>query len=51
MLALIHTCVRVRDVDDLDALLAKLAQKGIEPEKPRYAPGGREAVGRIPERC
>ena len=29
-------------VDDLDALLAELAPKGIEPEKPPYAPGGRE---------
>jgi lactoylglutathione lyase len=34
-------------VDDLDALLAKLAAAGIEPEKPPYAPGGREEVGRI----
>src|ERR1700742_2770388 len=34
-------------VDDLDALLAELATKGIEPEKPPYAPGGREDVGRI----
>jgi lactoylglutathione lyase len=87
-LALVHTCVRVRDidasvrfyealgferrgkldfgqaynvylglpgdgdhialtVDDLDGLLARLAQDGIEPEKPPYAPGGREEVGRI----
>jgi len=29
-------------VDDLDGLLAKLAEQGIEPEKPPYAPGGRE---------
>jgi len=29
-------------VDDLDALLATLARQGIEPEKPPYAPGGRE---------
>jgi lactoylglutathione lyase len=29
-------------VDDLDALLSDLAGKGIEPEKPPYAPGGRE---------
>ena len=29
-------------VDDLDAMLAKLAEQGIEPEKPPYAPGGRE---------
>ena len=34
-------------VDDLDGLLAKLADHGIEPEKPPYAPGGREDVGRI----
>jgi lactoylglutathione lyase len=29
-------------VDDLDRLLDRLAQNGIEPEKPPYAPGGRE---------
>lgn len=29
-------------VDDLDALLAELAQAGFEPDKPPYAPGGRE---------
>src|SRR3954447_3137645 len=29
-------------VDDLDALLAGLAEQGIEPEKPPYHPGGRE---------
>ena len=29
-------------VDDLDSLLAKLAEQGIEPEKPPFAPGGRE---------
>lgn len=34
-------------VDDLDALLARLAAAGVEPEKPPYAPGGREQVGRI----
>jgi lactoylglutathione lyase len=34
-------------VDDLDALLSRLSQNGIEPEKPPYAPGGREEVGRI----
>ena len=34
-------------VDDLDSLLAELAEAGIEPEKPPYAPGGREEVGRI----
>jgi len=29
-------------VDDLDAMLAKLAERGIQPEKPPYAPGGRD---------
>jgi lactoylglutathione lyase len=29
-------------VEDLDGLLATLAGQGIEPEKPPYAPGGRE---------
>jgi lactoylglutathione lyase len=29
-------------VDDLDALLKSLAAQGIEPEKPPYAPGGRD---------
>jgi lactoylglutathione lyase len=29
-------------VDDLDRLLGRLAENGIEPEKPPYAPGGRE---------
>ena len=29
-------------VDDLDALLERLATHGIEPEKPPFAPGGRE---------
>jgi lactoylglutathione lyase len=29
-------------VDDLDGLLASLAEAGIEPEKPPYAPGDRE---------
>jgi lactoylglutathione lyase len=29
-------------VEDLDALLERLAAQGIEPEKPPYAPGGRE---------
>jgi lactoylglutathione lyase len=31
-------------VDDLDGLLARLADQGIEPEKPPYAPGGREGI-------
>src|ERR671924_860944 len=29
-------------VDDLDAMLARLAEQGIEPEKPPYHPGCRE---------
>lgn len=29
-------------VEDLDGLLAALAAAGIEPEKPPYAPGGRD---------
>jgi lactoylglutathione lyase len=29
-------------VDDLDRLLDRMAQNGIEPETPPYAPGGRE---------
>jgi lactoylglutathione lyase len=29
-------------VDDLDAMLARLAEQGIQPEKPPYHPGGRE---------
>jgi lactoylglutathione lyase len=29
-------------VDDLDGLLERLAEQGLEPEKPPYAPGGRE---------
>src|SRR5215212_6596431 len=29
-------------VDDLDAMVAQLAEQGIEPEKPPYHPGGRE---------
>src|SRR6201992_3032820 len=32
-------------VDDLDALLQQLAEHDITPEKPPYAPGGREEVG------
>jgi lactoylglutathione lyase len=34
-------------VEDLDALLAKLADQGIEPERAPYAPGGRPEIGRI----
>jgi lactoylglutathione lyase len=29
-------------VEDLDELLARLAEQGIEPEKPPYGPGGRD---------
>lgn len=32
-------------VDDLDGLLASLAEVGIEPEKPAYAPGGERSTG------
>jgi lactoylglutathione lyase len=31
-------------VEDLDGLLERLAAEGIEPEKPPYAPGGREEL-------
>jgi lactoylglutathione lyase len=34
-------------VGDLDAVVAKLAEQGIEPEKPPYHPGGRDEVGPI----
>jgi lactoylglutathione lyase len=34
-------------VDDLDHLLERLAQNGVEPEKPPYSPGGRAEIGRI----
>ena len=34
-------------VDDLDDVLAGLAEQGIEPEKPPFHPGGRPEVGRI----
>jgi len=30
------------EVEDLDELLARLADQGIEPEKPPYGPGGRD---------
>jgi lactoylglutathione lyase len=30
------------EVEDLDGLLQRLAEQGIEPEKAPYAPGGRE---------
>jgi lactoylglutathione lyase len=31
-------------VEDLDELLAALAQEGIQPEKPPYSPGGRAGI-------
>lgn len=34
-------------VDDLDAMLARLAAAGIEPEEPPFAPEGRTEVARI----
>ena len=34
-------------VEDLDGTLAQLAEKGIEPEKPPYRPGGRTEGPRI----
>jgi lactoylglutathione lyase len=34
-------------VDDLDATLARLADAGIDPEKPPYRPGGRTEGHRI----
>jgi lactoylglutathione lyase len=34
-------------VEDLDALLERLAAQGIEPEKPPYHPGGRTTGSRI----
>jgi|SRR5215208_7555765 len=34
-------------VDDLDVMVAHLAEQGIEPEKPPYHPGGREELGPI----
>ena len=34
-------------VDDLDGLLASLAEQGVQRERPPDAPGGREEIGRI----
>ena len=34
-------------VDDLDAVLARLAGIGVRPEKPPYRPGGRDDLPRI----
>jgi len=34
-------------VDDIDAVLASLAELGVQPEKPPYRPGGREELPNI----
>jgi len=34
-------------VEDLDGLLGRLAELGVEPEKPPYQPGGRDDLPRI----
>jgi lactoylglutathione lyase len=34
-------------VEDLDGLLGRLAELGVEPEKPPYRPGGRDDLPRI----
>jgi lactoylglutathione lyase len=34
-------------VDDIDAALARMADLGVEPEKPPFHPGGREDLPRI----
>ena len=34
-------------VDDLDGLLGRLAEIGVEPERPPYPPGGRDDLPRI----
>ncbi|HSD76961.1 MAG TPA: VOC family protein [Solirubrobacteraceae bacterium] len=34
-------------VDDIDAVLARLAQDGVAPEKDPYTPGGRDDLPRI----
>ena len=34
-------------VDDIDAALGRLAEIGVEPEKPPYRPGGRDELPRI----
>ena len=34
-------------VDDIDAVLAELAEIGVQPEKPPYQPGGRDDLPRI----
>jgi lactoylglutathione lyase len=34
-------------VEDLDGMLSRLAELGVEPEKPPYRPGGRDDLPRI----
>ncbi len=34
-------------VDDIDAVLGRLAELGVQPEKPPYKPGGREELPNI----
>src|SRR5690349_25066241 len=34
-------------VDDIDAVLGRLAELGVEPEKPPYRPGGRDDLPNI----
>jgi len=34
-------------VDDLEAVLARLGELGVQPEKPPYRPGGRDDLPRI----
>ena len=34
-------------VEDIDAVLADLAEIGVEPEKPPYRPGGKDGLPRI----
>lgn len=34
-------------VEDIDAVLARLAEIGVQPEKPPYRPGGRDELPRI----
>ena len=34
-------------VEDIDAVLGRLAEAGVQPEKPAYHPGGRDELPRI----
>ena len=34
-------------VEDIDATLERLAERGVQPEKPPYRPGGRDELPRI----